>query len=205
MWKSVTFALIAINVAVFAFDLLFPRSLGQYMFTPSSAFDEPWTFLTSQFMHANTFHILFNMFTLFMFGPILESRMRTWQFVLFYLAAGFAGNLLQMGMAYAGLFPGLTPDVPGLGASGAIMGVIGALAVITPHVQMMVPILPIPVPMWVGGIIFALFNIGISFIDTNIGTGAHLGGLALGVALGFAIRHLAMRGRGGYEMVYEYE
>ncbi len=205
MLKSVTFALIALNAAVFLFGMVSPATLNGFAFTPSQAFDEPWTFITSQFMHAGIMHIAFNMFTLFAFGPVLESRMRWWEFILFYLAAGVVGNLLQMGMAYSGFFEFINPNTPGVGASGAIMGVIGVLAILTPHIQMMVPILPIPVPMWIGAILFTLFNVGISFFDTNIGTGAHLGGLALGILVGFVLRRM-MPGRGGsYDIVYEYE
>lgn len=205
MLKSVTFALIAVNAAVFLFDMAAPGALDEFAFTPSHALDEPWTFVTSQFMHANLFHIFFNMFTLFMFGPILETKMKWWEFILFYLAAGAVGNLVQMGMAYSAFIPFSNPDIPGVGASGAIMGVLGVLAVLTPQLRMMVPLLPIPVPMWIGAIIFVGFNVAITFADTNIGTGAHLGGLALGLAVGFLMKRMFVWKDYDNSLSYSYE
>ena len=218
MIKSVTFALILINVVLFlavpkdsGFETDISKPLNKLLeFTPSTALEMPWTFITSVFMHANITHIAFNMFTLLMFGVLLESRVGPVRFLIFYLAAGFVGNLLFMGMAFSGLFPSPSPavnpaDIPGLGASGAIMGVLGALGVLTPQVRMMVPVVPIPVPMWIGVIIFAAFNILISFVPSGIGTGAHLGGLAVGVLYGIWLKRRYEGRRRGTVIRYSYE
>lgn len=218
MIKSVTFFLIAINVALFLFapkayafttdiDHPFNELLN---FKPSAAFDMPWTFVTATFMHADITHILFNMFTLFMFGMLLESSIGPKRFLAFYLLAGVVGNLLFMGMAYSGIFPSpsssVNPiDIVGLGASGSIMGVLGVLGLIRPHINMYVPLLPIPVPMWVGVILFAIFNIAISFVPSGIGTGAHLGGLAVGVVYGVWLRHQVKRNESRFRIKYVWE
>ncbi len=210
MIKTFTLALIAINVVVFLVGQLTHQYDRMLSFTPAYAFDMPWTFVTSMFMHANITHLFFNMFTLFIFGMVLESRMRWWEFFLFYLAAGIVGNFAMMGMAYSGLFPSPIESlpaelIPGVGASGAIMGVLGALALVTPHLRMYAMLIPVPVPMWVGVIIFAVFNIAISFAPTLIGTGAHLGGLAAGVLFGILLRHQINRQESRVRIRYVWE
>lgn len=215
--KTITFALIAINVVMFivepkdgGFNFDNDSQLGRTLgFVPADALDKPWMFFTSMFLHGDIFHLGFNMFTLFMFGLLLESLVKPHTYLAIYFISGFAGGLLQMAMAFSGLFPGVSPLADplftvGVGASGAIMGVMGALAILTPHVKMMVPILPILVPLWVGAIGFAAFNIVMSFTYSGIGTGAHLGGLAVGLLFGLAIKKLYESRTGRVTISYEY-
>jgi membrane associated rhomboid family serine protease len=195
----VTLTLIAINFLIFG-AMISGINLDEFAFVPAETFAEPWTFVTATFMHASVEHILFNMFALFMFGVILESYIGKSRYLIFYLAAGIIGNFVQMAMAYSGIFPSHVPGVdsifiPGVGASGAIMGILGVLGLTHPRLPIYIMFLPIPVPMYIGVIFFAIFNIALSFIATNIGTGAHLGGLALGILLGIFLRHAARRRR----------
>jgi membrane associated rhomboid family serine protease len=131
----VTYSLIAINVFVFVVlqNGLSGGSLGaagglQESFTarfllygPAIATNhEYYRLLTSAFLHGSLLHIGFNMYALWLFGPALEQRLGRLRYVLLYLVAGLwgsAGALL------------LTPHSPTLGASGAIFGVLGAIAV----------------------------------------------------------------------------
>jgi len=190
-WKSVTLFLIAANLLVFFFE---PKAEGYlnldhrhplnllFEFTPAYAFDMPWTFVTSVFMHGSVSHLLFNMFGLFMFGSFLESRIGWWRFMLIYFVAGIAGNFGYM-------FTSDNPLIPGVGASGAIYGVMGVLAVIAHRAHIYIMLLPIPVRMYIGVIIYVLVEI-LFFNRSNVASGAHLGGLAVGVAYGFYLRHL---------------
>jgi membrane associated rhomboid family serine protease len=190
MLKSVTFSLIVINVAMFFVTTVssgFVANVDSYLdrqldFRPSTAFQMPWTFVTSTFMHGNLAHLLFNMFGLFMFGTFLESRIGWWRFIIIYLVSGVIGNVGYM-------LTSENPLIPAVGASGSIYGVMGVLAVIAHRAHIYVMLLPIPVRMYIGVIIYAIFEI-VFFNRSNIASGAHLGGLVTGVAYGFYLRHL---------------
>ena len=190
MLKSLTFILIVINLVVFVIE---PKTAGfsididhpineMLQFTPAKALDMPWTFVTSTFMHADLQHIVFNMVGLFIFGLFLESKVRPVTFIVIYLLAGIVGNLGYMITASDSL-------VPGVGASGAIYGVMGVLGVIVPRASIYVMLIPIPVPMFVAVIFYAIFEFLGFFAPGNIARGAHLGGLFIGVAYGFWLRH----------------
>ena len=138
---------------------------------------EPWRMLTALFLHANVLHILFNMYALFIFGPILEHGLGRWRFLALYLLSGLAGSV-------AVLF--LAPGIAVLGASGAIFGLFSAFFVIQRHMggnslQMLIVI----------GL-----NLAIGFIVPQVAWQAHVGGLVVGalVALVFLrTRPLAKR------------
>src|SRR6202030_358116 len=152
----VTRALILINVLVFFFELMLPReSLEQlvYLFGLVPArfshpdwaaamgfpIDNYWPILTHQFLHGGWFHIIANMWTLWIFGDNVEDRMGSGRFAIFYLLCGCIAGLTHM----------LTnPDstVPSVGASGAIAGVLGAYLLFFPTARLvvMLPILFFP-------------------------------------------------------------
>src|SRR6202045_38808 len=151
-----TRALIHINVIVFFFELMLPReSLEQltYLFGLVPArfshpdwaaaigfpIDNYWPILTHQFLHGGWFHIIANMWTLWIFGDNVEDRMGSGRFAIFYLLCGCIAGLTHM----------LTnPDstVPSVGASGAIAGVLGAYLLFFPTARLvvMLPILFFP-------------------------------------------------------------
>jgi hypothetical protein len=195
--RSVTLVLIAINVAVFLADPLIEQYRGVLAFTPAYALDMPWTFVTSVFMHGGFTHILFNMFGLFMFGTFLESRIGWQKFIMIYLVAGVVGNVGYMLTSEDSL-------IPGVGASGAIYGVMGVLAVIAHRAQIYVMLLPIPVRMYIGVVIYALVEI-FFFNRSNVASGAHLGGLAIGVLYGFYLRHLIKKIERKHRVRYVWE
>ena len=131
---SVTKVLIAINAIMFFADLLFgPRivaALGRAgsladltALVPAAVADhgEYWRLVTSMFMHAGMFHILMNMWALWVVGEFLESTVGRWRFLVIYFGAGLAGSALVLIASH--------PLVPTVGASGAIFGLFGALLV----------------------------------------------------------------------------
>lgn len=212
MWKTLTFALILVNVIFFMIepkdqfgevDLNDPFNQNLY-FTPDHALQMPWTFVSSMFMHADLEHIFFNMFALFIFGLFLENRVRPTTFLLVYFLAGIVGNFGYMLTTYAGFFPGLTPGTPGLGASGAIYGVMGALGVIAPRASIYIMLIPIPIPMFVAVIIYAIIEVLGLFAPGTIARGAHIGGLAVGVLAGFVLRYQANRTRDKVSYIWEH-
>ena len=110
--------LLIANAAVFLVTLAFGGLLPYLVFTPAEALTRPWTVATYMFVHVGFFHLLFNMLALFFFGPPLEDRWGSREFVKFYFIAGAGGALLSL----------LFPNQAIAGASGAVYGVLVAFA-----------------------------------------------------------------------------
>ena len=90
-----------------------------------------WTFLTSMFMHGSIFHLFANMFSLYFIGRMLEKIIGKKRFLLTYMIAGLIGGVFFI---IASLLFG-DVNVPAVGASGALFGLLGVLAVIIPHAR----------------------------------------------------------------------
>ena len=122
-----------------------------------------WRLLTSAFLHAGPIHLGLNMLALYWFGRVLEHVIGSLRFALLYLASGLAG---AAGALY------LSPNVPTVGASGAIFGILGALLVLERRGQIQS-----------GGQILALIvlNLILSVSLSGISIGGHIGGLIGGV------------------------
>lgn len=148
-------------------------------FIPAEAFERPWTFVASIFLHADIEHIFFNMFALFIFGTFLETKIDAKDYILIFLISGIFGNV-----AY--LFIASDPTIPGLGASGAIYGIMGCLAVLAPTA--IVYFLSVPMPMFLAAIIWAVTEFAGIFVPSDIGHAAHFAGLIIGVIYGFYIK-----------------
>jgi membrane associated rhomboid family serine protease len=137
--------------------------------------DQPWTLLTSMFIHNGIWHILANMITLYFFGSYLNRLLGTGRFLIVYLAGGIAAGLVFI------LF---TSYEVAVGASGAIFALGGVLAVMRPKLRVVVFPIPVPMPLWVAIIgIFVVF----SFLP-GVAWQAHLGGLAIGLVAGYFLR-----------------
>jgi len=142
---------------------------------------EPWRMITSVFTHSegSIFHILFNMYTLWVFGQILESMLGRARFLTLYLAAGLAGSVGVMFLA--------TPETFVVGASGAIFGLLGAFLIIQRKLGGNTTSLMILVGI----------NLVVGFLPgLNVAWQAHLGGLIAGVLLGLVFvqtRHVNQR------------
>lgn len=143
-------------------------------------------FFFSMVAHGSTSHLLGNLFALFLFGLILEGTLGSDRYVLLLFAAAVAGNLAGIG-SYDRV----------LGISGGILGVIGALAVLRP--TMVVWISGLPMPMLLAGVAYAAIDLlGAIAPASNTGHLAHLGGLVVGVALGWWFRDVADTGDDGF-------
>ena len=183
--------LIALNVLIFVFTLLRPAAVISLLgLTPALLSQHPWTIISSMFVHDPRIwtHILFNMISLYFLGSFLLRAAGERSFLAVFFLGGLAGNFLYFLLGYLvlrGLIPPIfgDPFIPGIGASGAIFALGGALAVIVPRVPVFIFFIPVPVPLWVAIIIFFLF----SFLP-NIAWQAHLGGLLLGLAAGLILR-----------------
>ncbi len=174
-----TMRLISFCVLVFFVDLIFPI-WPVFAFTPVQAFSQPWTFITSIFLHADFEHLFFNMFALFIFGLYLESRVTEKQFLIIFFASGILGNF-----AYWLTAPLST--VPAIGASGAIYGIMGMLAILYPG--LVVYFFGVaPMPMIFAAAVWFIMEFTGMFVPSNIAHEAHLAGLILGVLYGLYIR-----------------
>ena len=169
----VTYSLIGITLAIFVLQLipglaLTDRLLYAGLYSTPGNF-EPWRMLTSVFVHSTTllFHVLLNMYTLWIFGQLLEGLLGRGRFLTLYLISGFAGSV---GVLWLG-----NPLTGVVGASGAIFGLMGAFLVIQRRL---------------GGNATQLFvlvgiNLVIGFVPGfNIAWQAHLGGLVGGALVG---------------------
>jgi membrane associated rhomboid family serine protease len=153
-------------------------------FLPSAFRQQPWTIITSLFIHApfpNIGHILGNMITLYFFGRFLIGLVGERAFLLVYFLGGIVGNLAFMFVLSSG---GTV-----IGASGAIFAVGGALAVLRPRWTVYVFPIPAPIPLWVavlGGFI-------LTFFVYQVAWQAHLGGLVFGLVMGYIFRRRERR------------
>jgi membrane associated rhomboid family serine protease len=174
--------LIAANLLVFIFTLIWPEKVVLlFGLMPAYFLHQPWTIVTNLFVHAGFGHILCNMISLFFLGSFLIRMTGGGKFLLIYFLGGLLGNLFFI--VYYTLLPPPYP-VMGIGASGAIFALGGALAVLAPKVRVFIFPIPVPMPLWVAIVIF----LAISFIPGNIAWQAHIGGLILGLGAGYYLR-----------------
>lgn len=184
--------IIALNIIVFllwAFSGHSPQFMEENFsvsFTGVSA-GHYWTLLTSVFSHTLFWHLFLNMFVLRSFGTLLERVLGSWRFLKFYLSAGIAGSLVHI---LVSAFILGVPDLPAVGASGAISGLILVFALMFPREKILLFAI-IPMPALVGALAFMALDVWglISQAEGGglpIGHGAHLGGAAAGIFYYFA-------------------
>ena len=182
--------LIIINVLVWVAQLIYDRQWGLTMKIALWPIDspnfEPYQIATHMFAHASYdvagnisfFHILFNMFSLFMFGRVLENVWGAKRFLTFYLICGLGAAATHLAMQAI-----MGDGAPAVGASGAIMGVFVAFAYLFPNTELI--LFPIPFPIkakWlaVGYILLDLFGGFGQMTGSKIAHFAHLGGALTG-------------------------
>jgi len=176
--------LIVVNLVMFALQYLLGSSFtNSLMLVPSDILTRPWILFTSMFLHGGFLHLFFNMYVLLMFGGLIEQRIGSKRFLFIYVLGGlFAGGLYS-------LFPPINPEtglgVPALGASGAIMAILGLVIMLLPDLKVLFFFI-IPMSMRTAGIIFAAFDLfGLFNPASGIAHLAHLGGLAVGLVIGY--------------------
>ena len=206
----VTYGLVAVNVAVFLFELLLGSNIDALYMTlgavPARITDpanQPLAAVTlfpSIFIHGGWSHLIGNMLYLWIFGDNVEDILGRFGYIVFYVAAGLAAGLMQV-------FVAPSSPVPAIGASGAIAGVLAVYLVLFPTapVRVLVPLfymirvvrMPavIVLGMW---FVIQLFNGFMSLGTMSVATGgvawfAHIGGFVSGLLVGFVLRLLWRR------------
>lgn len=167
----VTTSIIVITLAVYVLQFILGDALtsilwyaGVYSYPGNF---EPWRMLTSVLVHGSIFHVLLNMYTLWIFGQILEGMLGRGRFLALYTLSGLAGSLGVLFLS--------DPQVPVVGASGAIFGLMGAFLIIQRSL---------------GGnatqlLILVGINLVIGFLPgLNVAWQAHVGGLIAGTVIG---------------------
>ncbi|WP_341953321.1 rhomboid family intramembrane serine protease [Salinibacterium sp. TMP30] len=166
----VTYTLIALTVAIFLLQLIPGSGVTQALvYYPPLTASEPWRMITSAFLHSpsSIFHVGFNMFTLFIFGRVLEIPLGRARFIALYLVSALGGSVAVLLIA---------PGSVVLGASGAIFGVVAAFFVIQRRMGINNR----------GLLIIVVINLVAGFIPgLNISWQAHVGGLVTGALLAF--------------------
>src|SRR5258708_10562559 len=204
----VNYFILGLNVLVFIFELsvqvsgpsalnalvsrfaMVPRHF-QLALAGSSHYDlvaVTLTIFTSMFLHAGWGHILGNMWILWIFGDNIEDYLGHFQYLLFYLACGFAAGFTHILLNF-------DSNVPTVGASGAIAGVMGAYFLLYPRAKVLTWVVFIffvwlPAWIWIGGWFLLQFYIGSSMAAASghqasggIAVWAHVGGFVAGMIL----------------------
>lgn len=191
----VTFALIALNVLVFFLEMSGGEEfILQWAFIPirflsHKAFEFP-TIFTSMFMHAGIGHLVGNMLYLWIFGDNVEDFMGKIAFLIFYLACGIAATLSQLTFDPAS-------NIPNVGASGAIAGVLGAYILLFPYGKVRVifinfiQLVPAIIVIGFWFVIQFFSSVGMSGDvegDGGVAYMAHIGGFIAGLIITFFLR-----------------
>ncbi len=175
--------LLGIIVLTFIVQLTYHQFTSIFIFAPTLAFSEPWRFVTSIFLHGGFIHLFFNGYALLLFGSILEKRINQKRFLILFFASGIIGSLIYLLTIYIGI----APSIPALGASGAIYGILGAVAIFTPNLLIYFWFFPMrmkhAVILWVVIEFIGTFN-----VNSGIASAAHLSGLLFGLAYAHYIK-----------------
>jgi membrane associated rhomboid family serine protease len=164
--QAVTITMLALNVLVFiAVRTGSPRVVNDLVLVPVLVDSEPWRLLTSAFTHVQIFHIFSNLFMLWQLGPPLEQMLGRLRFAVLYLLSALGGGVAVWILG--------APGSATLGASGAVLGLVGALLVISKARGLDIT--------WI--LMYVAVTAVLSFAIPNISWEGHLGGFVVGAAV----------------------
>lgn len=167
------------------------------LFNPESPFFHSYQVVSYMFLHGGLEHLFFNMFALWMFGRTLEQEIGSQRFLTYYLVCGIGAALLQLLVAWleynymVGAYGVMSPQsrillqIPTVGASGAVFGLLLAFGVMHPNATIMLLIPPIPMKAKWFVLIYGLIELffGVSGYQEGVAHFAHLGGMLWGFLL----------------------
>ncbi|MGI9626447.1 MAG: rhomboid family intramembrane serine protease [Longimicrobiales bacterium] len=164
--------LLIANVVMFLVTGAMPVVQQLLAFVPTRVLLAPWTPITYMFLHANLTHMLFNMVGLFFFGPRLEERLGSKNFIWFYLLSGLGGAVFSFVFS---------PFAAVVGASGAVFGVLLGFARYWPREDIYIwGVLPIQARMLAIFLVVSSLYAGFTGARDGVAHFAHLGGLVFG-------------------------
>jgi len=202
-----TYGLIAVNVFVFLFSMslgsnLLHRLIDVFGLVPGNiTLERPLgllTLLSAMFLHGGWFNLISNMWVLYIFGDNVEDRMGRKRYLIFYLLSGVIAGVVYVGVITLFYHPrSMALQIPTIGASGAIAGVLGAYFVMYPRARIttLVPIfffpwlIDIPATLFIGIWFLSQLSSGLLSLGAQVAFGgiawwAHIGGFLVGILLG---------------------
>lgn len=191
--------LLLLNVAVFILQL-FPRPnefLVAHFGVTVGAFWQVWRYVTFQFLHGDFWHIVLNMLGLYLLGSPLEDAWGTRRFVYFYLTCGIAAGVTYVLIGAAADLPANWPII---GASGGVVGILLACAVLFPEFKLIFLFFPVPIRLacliiFGGMVVIVLQSLGRGQTAPAMSDVAHLGGAVMAAAWVWLIPRLATKFR----------
>jgi membrane associated rhomboid family serine protease len=197
----VTLVLIGLNVIVFVLELLFGSVFIKNfsLISANALTGSYWQFLTYMFLHADTRHIAFNMFALLIFGVPVERHIGERKYILLYLFSGVASSFFH-------IFLTGVSNIPMLGASGAVFGVLTAYGVLFPRRWVFIP--PgLPLPSILAVAVFAVmqFFLGIFNLEEGVANFGHLGGIVAGLIFMLILKCIERRKKHEEPQIREFE
>ncbi len=176
------------NVVVFVLSAFIFPQLNMYLalYPFSTEYFKPFQLFTYMFAHANVMHILFNMIGLMVFGSLLEQFWGSNKFLIFYIVTGIGAALVYGGFNYFDILGSGERISTMVGASGAVYGLLMAVAMLFPNTQVMLLFPPIPIKMKWLAIILGAMAVYSSFSQDpgdNVAHLAHLGGMVFAFVL----------------------
>lgn len=172
-FRFVALILTAIILIIYPIQSILP--MEQLILVSDKVWERPWTLVTHIFLHSTPRHLLGNMFALALFGSILERLIGWRRFLVIFFIAGLASSVADVFFYQATL-----------GASGALFGVLGTLAVLRP--RMPVFAFGIPIPMILATVLWILLDLAGLFYPDNVAHASHLLGMLAGFVFGFYLR-----------------
>jgi len=184
----VTRTLILVNIGAYALSTIagyfFDTHLALRTWNSASLGGPPfqlWQLVTYGFLHNGIYHLIFNMFAIFMFGSEVERVLGSQRYLIYYFVTVVGAALAQL------LVAALTNSPPYaiVGASGGVFGVLLAFGMAFPQRRILLLIPPIPLPAWLFVTLYGLIELALGVFGTQQGVAhfAHLGGMAAGYFL----------------------
>ncbi|MEN8615291.1 rhomboid family intramembrane serine protease [Dehalogenimonas sp. THU2] len=181
VWQQPLFVLIGVNILVYILTIGVPSLVVQLGIMPAVFLSEPWTAVTSMFVHGSPSHVIFNMLALYFLGSFTIQLVGERTMLAIYFIGGVVGSLFFWLLGPA--------NAVAVGASGAIFALGGTLAVLRPMTRVIVFPIPIPMPLWIaiigGGALISLVP--------GVAWEAHLGGLLTGIGAALIITRGKLR------------
>lgn len=180
MIQHFTYILIGLNVLLFIAGSNQPHLIERMMLQSARVWKkrEYDRLFLSGFAHAGLMHLVFNMLTLYYFGPVIESIIGATLFLFLFLISIIAGNL------YCLLMRKEESNYAALGASGGVMGIIYAFILLAPEARLSFFFIPVGIPGWLFGILFSVISIVLTQLpraeEARISHEGHLGGALAG-------------------------
>lgn len=134
--------------------------------------------ISSGFLHGDWMHLIFNMYSFYVFNSILEPYIGSMTMLIIYFGSLIGGNLLSLFIQRNNNY------YSAIGASGAVSGIIFSAIVLYPGIEIYLMFIPIGIPSWLFGILYVLYSMyGMKSANDNIGHEAHLGGAISGMLI----------------------